>query len=446
MTQNTPPAPASTSPSTPPASESLNTPRMRRILTSSFVGSAIEYYDFLLYATAAALVFNQVFFVNLNPVWATFASFGTLAAGYLARPLGGAIFGHFGDRLGRKRMLVLSMLLMGFATTAMGLLPTTAAIGMAAPALLIGLRVIQGIAVGGEWGGAMLIALEQAPGGKRGFAASFANMGAPAGATLATLAMSVATLLPDEHFFSWGWRIPFLISAVLVVIALVIRLKISESPLFQQFEQEADRRRMPILDVLTRYPRQLGLGVLAGIAQFTMAGMVTVWAVSEAVAHGADKTGVLNAKAIAAAAMLVATIVSARLCDRYGRRRIMLIGIAAGIAAAYPILMLVQTGTVAGYATAVILGQIIQGFMFGPLGAFIAEMFPTRVRYTGSSIAYQASSTLGAGFTPMLAAGVLAATSGIAVLGGLWMAVLIVCGLAVLFGPEGHRRQLADIR
>jgi MFS family permease len=446
MTQTMPPTSSSTSPSTPPVSESLNTPHMRRILTSSFVGSAIEYYDFLLYATAAALVFNQVFFVGLDPVWATFASFGTLAAGYLARPLGGAIFGHFGDRLGRKKMLVLSMLMMGFATTAMGLLPTTAAIGMAAPVLLITLRVIQGIAVGGEWGGAMLIALEQAPGGKRGFAASFANMGAPAGATLATLAMSAATLLPDEQFLSWGWRIPFLISAVLVVIAMVIRLKISESPLFQQFEHEADRRRMPILEVFTQYPKQLGLGVLAGIAQFTMAGMVTVWAVSEAVSLGADKTGVLNAKAIAAAAMLIATIVSARLCDRYGRRRIMLIGIGAGIAAAYPILMLVQTGTVTGYATAVIIGQVIQGFMFGPLGAFIAEMFPTRVRYTGSSIAYQASSTIGAGFTPMLAAGVLAATSGVAVLGGLWMAVLGVCALAVLLAPEGHRRQLADIR
>ncbi|HXD27515.1 MAG TPA: MFS transporter [Arthrobacter sp.] len=429
----------------PEVATSLNTPHMRRILASSFIGSAVEYYDFLLYATAAAVVFNKVFFVDLSAGWATFASFGTLAAGYAARPLGGAIFGHFGDRLGRKKMLILSMTMMGIATTAIGLLPTATAIGVLAPALLITLRVLQGIAVGGEWGGAMLIALEQAPNGKRGFAASFANMGAPAGAALATLAMSAATLLPDAQFLAWGWRIPFLFSAALVALALVIRLKVSESPLFQQFEQEADRRRLPILEVFTRHPRQLGLGILAGIAQFTMAGMVTVWAVSEAVANGADKTGVLNAKALAAAAMLVATIISARLCDRFGRKRILLAGILAGMASVVPILHLVGTGTVAGYATAVILGQAIQGFMFGPLAAFIAEMFPTRVRYTGSSIAYQASSTLGAGFTPMIAAGIMAATTGTTVLGMGWIGVLAICAIAVLLAPEGRDRDLTSI-
>ncbi|HSN35458.1 MAG TPA: MFS transporter [Arthrobacter sp.] len=430
----------------PPVAEtSLNTPHMRRILASSFVGSAVEYYDFLLYATAAAVVFNKVFFANLDPGWATFASFGTLAAGYAARPIGGAIFGHYGDRLGRKKMLILSMVIMGVATTAMGLLPTAATIGVLAPVLLITLRVIQGIAVGGEWGGAMLIALEQAPKAKRGFAASFANMGAPAGAALATLAMSAATLLPDEQFLSWGWRIPFLLSAALVALALIIRLKVSESPLFQKLEHEAERRRMPIIEVFTHHPKQLSLGILAGIAQFTMAGMVTVWAVSEAVAQGADKTGVLNAKALAAVAMLLATIVSARLCDRFGRKKILLIGILAGMAAAFPILNLVETGTVSGYATAVILGQAIQGFMFGPLAAFIAEMFPTRVRYTGSSIAYQASSTLGAGFTPMIAAGIMAVTAGGVILGTGWIAVLAVCAVAVLIAPEGRKRDLSSI-
>lgn len=438
MTHDTTTAPAV-------AETSLNTPNMRRILASSFVGSAVEYYDFLLYATAAAVVFNKVFFVNLDAGWATFASFGTLAAGYAARPIGGAIFGHFGDRLGRKKMLILSMVMMGLATTAMGLLPSAATIGVMAPVLLITLRVVQGIAVGGEWGGAMLIALEQAPKGKRGFAASFANMGAPAGAALATLAMSAATLLPDEQFLAWGWRIPFLLSAALVALALVIRLKVSESPLFQNLEREADRRRMPILEVFTRHPRQLSLGILAGVAQFTMAGMVTVWAVSEAVANGADKTGVLNAKALAAVAMLLATIVSARLCDRFGRKNILLIGIVAGIAAAFPILNLVESGTVGGYATAVILGQGIQGFMFGPLAAFIAEMFPTRVRYTGSSIAYQASSTIGAGFTPMIAAGIMAVTAGGVILGTGWIAVLTICAIAVLMAPEGRKRELTDI-
>ncbi|GAA2199867.1 MFS transporter [Sinomonas flava] len=434
-----------TAPTSPAAGTSLNTPQMRRILASSFVGSAVEYYDFLLYAMAAAVVFNKVFFANLDAGWATFASFGTLAAGYAARPIGGAIFGHFGDRLGRKKMLILSMLMMGLATTAIGLLPTAAAIGVLAPALLVTLRVIQGIAVGGEWGGAMLIALEQAPSGKRGFAASFANMGAPAGAALSTLVMSAMTLLPKAEFLGWGWRVPFLLSAVLVGLALVIRLKVAESPLFQKLEHAAESRRLPIVEVFSRYPRELLLTVLAGVAQFTMAGMVTVWAVSEAVEKGADQTGVLNAKAVAAAAMLATTIVSARMCDRFGRKRILVAGIVAAIAAVFPILWLIGMGTVAGYAVAVILGQAIQGFLFGPLGAFIAEMFPTRVRYTGSSIAYQVSSTIGAGFTPMIAAGIIAATSSTTVLGIAWAAALVVCGVGILLAREGRTRDLASI-
>lgn len=430
---------------TAPRAASLNTPHMRRILASSFVGSAVEYYDFLLYAMAAAVVFNKVFFANLDAGWATFASFGTLAAGYAARPIGGAIFGHFGDRLGRKKMLILSMLMMGLATTAIGFLPTAAAIGVLAPALLVTLRVVQGVAVGGEWGGAMLIALEQAPSGKRGFAASFANMGAPAGAALSTLIMSAMTLLPKAEFLAWGWRVPFLLSAVLVGLALVIRLKVSESPLFQALEQEADSRRLPLLEVVSKHPRELALAVLAGVAQFTMAGMVTVWAVSEAVGKGANQTGILNAKALAAAAMLATTIVSAKLCDRFGRKRILLVGIVAAIASVFPILGLVGTGTVVGYAVAVILGQAIQGFLFGPLGAFIAEMFPTRVRYTGSSVAYQTSSTLGAGFTPMIAAGIVAATSSATLLGAAWVGVLVVCGAGILLSREGRTRNLATI-
>ncbi|MGD7001627.1 MFS transporter [Corynebacterium halotolerans] len=432
---------------TPPEQKdaSLNTPHMRRILTSSFLGSAIEYYDFLLYATSAAIVFHQVFFVNLSPVMAAFASFGTLAAGYLARPLGGMIFGHFGDRLGRKKMLVLSMVLMGVATTSMGLLPSAASIGVLAPMLLITLRIVQGISVGGEWGGAMLIALEQAPGGKRGFAASFANMGAPAGAALATVAMSIATLLPDEQFLAWGWRVPFLLSALLVAIAMVVRLRVQESPLFQQFEEKADKRRMPVAEVFRFHPRQLTLGVLAGIAQFTMAGMVTVWAVSEAVANGADKTGVLNAKALAAFVMLLTTIISARLCDRIGRKKVLAAGMILTIIAVFPILYLTSLGTVSGYAVAVILGQGLQGVMFGPLGAFIAELFPTKVRYTGSSVAFQTASTVGAGFSPMVATAVMASAGGMFLLGGIWIGVLALCLLGVLISVDSSRKNLAHI-
>lgn len=426
--------------------DSLNTKHMRRILASSFIGSAIEYYDFLLYATAAAIVFSQVFFTDLGPGMAAFASFGTLAAGYVARPLGGALFGHFGDRIGRKKVLVLSMMLMGVATTLIGLLPSTEQIGIAAPILLISLRVVQGLAVGGEWGGAMLMGLEHAPAKKRGFAASFANMGAPAGALLATLAVSLFTLLPDEQFFSWGWRVPFLVSIVLVSVGLVIRLKVAETPLFQELSTKAESKKIPFTEVLTRYPRNLILGIIAGTSVYTIAGMVTVWAVSYAVEAGADKTGVLNAKAAAAFGMVTTTMIGARLSDRFGRKPVMLTGVVAAALCAFPILWLVDSGTVVGFTVAVILGQALQGLIFGPFGAFTAELFPTRVRYTGASLAYQSASTFGAGFTPAIAAGLVVAAGGsLSLLGGVWVLAFVAAAVAIVLTKEGRTRDLGDI-
>ncbi len=430
-----------------PANESLNTKHMRRILASSFIGSAIEYYDFLLYATAAAIVFGQVFFTDLGPGMAAFASFGTLAAGYVARPLGGAIFGHFGDRVGRKTVLIVSMMTMGVATTLIGLLPTTEQIGVIAPILLITLRVVQGLAVGGEWGGAMLMALEHSPDKKRGFAASFANMGAPAGALLATLAVSLFTMLPDGQFLAWGWRVPFLISIVLVTVGLVIRLKVSETPLFQQLEAKADSKKIPLTEVLTKHPKNLVLGIIAGTSVYTIAGMVTVWAVSYAVDAGADKTGVLNAKALAAFGMVITTMVGARLSDRFGRKPVMLTGVIAAAICAFPILWLVDSGTVVGFTVAVVLGQALQGLIFGPFGAFTAELFPTRVRYTGASLSYQSASTFGAGFTPAIAAGLLVIGGGsLTLLGSVWIIAFIAAAVAILLTKEGRTQDLAGMK
>ena len=430
-----------------PANESLNTKHMRRILASSFIGSAIEYYDFLLYATAAAIVFGQVFFTDLGPGMAAFASFGTLAAGYVARPLGGAIFGHFGDRVGRKTVLIVSMMTMGVATTLIGLLPTTAQIGVIAPILLITLRVVQGLAVGGEWGGALHMALEHSPDKKRGFAASFANMGAPAGALLATLAVSLFTLLPDGQFLAWGWRVPFLISIVLVTVGLIIRLKVSETPLFQQLEAKADSKKIPLTEVLTKHPKNLVLGIIAGTSVYTIAGMVTVWAVSYAVDAGADKTGVLNAKALAAFGMVITTMIGARLSDRFGRKPVMLTGVIAAALCAFPILWLVDSGTVVGFTVAVVLGQALQGLIFGPFGAFTAELFPTRVRYTGASLSYQSASTFGAGFTPAIAAGLLVIGGGsLTLLGSVWIVAFIAAAVAILLTKEGRTQDLAGMK
>lgn len=424
---------------------SLRTPQMRRILASSFLGSAIEFYDFMLYASAAALVFGPVFFAGLDPALATIASFATLAAGYVARPLGGVVFGHFGDRLGRKGVLVTTMLLMGIATALIGVLPTYAQIGAAAPMLLVTLRVIQGFAVGGEWGGAMLIALEHSPGGRRGFAASFANLGAPAGSILSAGMLGLFSLMPSEAFLSWGWRIPFLLSIVLVLIGLFVRLKVVESPLFVGFDREAEQRRVPLVQVLVKSPWVLLLGTFVAISQLTISGMASVWGLSHATAQGVDPTFALNAKVASAVAMFITAIIAAQLSDRFGRRIVIAVGIGAAILFAYPLLMLVDSGENWSFAVAVVVGQGIQGIILGPLGAFLAELFPTAVRFTGSSLAFQGASAIGAGFTPIIAGSLVASAGGLPLLGMVWIGVLILCAVAVFVVPEGSRRDLANI-
>ncbi len=422
--------------------QSLNTRDMRRILASSFIGSAIEYYDFILYATAAALVFNHVFFSDLGDGMALFVSFATLAAGYVSRPFGGIVFGHFGDRLGRKKMLVLSMLIMGAGTMLIGMLPTTAQVGLAAPIALVLLRVVQGIAVGGEWGGAALMALEHAPQARRGFAAAFANGGSPAGAILATLVVSATSALTGDAFLEWGWRIPFLLSAVLIVLGMVIRLKVAETPSFQRLEQQAEQSRqgLPLMEVLRQHPRAVILALFAAMSFYCCQALLTMWGVSAAVGNGVDQEGVLNVKALGALVTLFVTFWAARTSDRIGRRRMLAIGGVAGIIAAYPLLLLMTNGTLWGFAVAILIGNgVIQAMLYGPIGAYIAEQFPARVRYTGASLAYQGASTLGAGFTPMIATGLMLVGGTLAV-AGFWIAVLALGLVAVLLTTEGTRR------
>lgn len=438
--KTTAPAPIETS----AISTSLNTSMMRRILASSFLGSMIEFYDFILFATASSIVFSQVFFVDLDPGLGLFLSFTILAVGYVARPLGGVVFGHFGDRLGRKGVLVLSMMLMGGTTVAIGLLPPTAVIGVAAPILLTLFRVVQGLAVGGEWGGAMLIALEHAPKERRGFAASFANMGGPAGAVLATIVMSIFTMLPDEQFIAWGWRIPFLLSAVLVLIGLVVRLKVQESPLFAKLEEKAEERKTPIVEVITKYPKNLILGIIAGMSSYTVQGIMTVWAIAYVINQGLDATHVLWVKALGAASTVVVVWFASRLSDRYGRRPIMMLGMALGAVAAFPIMFMLDLGSLWAFALALIITQgFVQGTIFGPFGAFCAELFPTRIRYTGSSLVYQASSTLGAGFTPMIVSGLVALVGGsLWLVAVVWISVFLIAILATRFVKEGRDADL----
>lgn len=421
---------------------------MGRILFSSFLGSAIEFYDLMLYASAASLVFGPVFFSQMSPGLALFASFGTMAAGYLARPLGGLIFGPIGDRAGRKTVLVTTLVLMGLASTLIGLLPSYATIGAAAPVLLIMLRVVQGIAVGGEWGGSMLVALEHAPGHRRGFAASFANLGGPAGTVSATAILGLFALLPDEAFYSWGWRIPFIISLGLVAVGLFVRLKIAETPVFEEMAQTRAAKATPIRDVFTQYPKALTLAALGGIAPYVTQGIFVVWSTAFVVDHGMDRSLALNLHIVSSLGLMVSIALTARLSDRFGRRPVMLTGVVSGLILAFPLMALLATAEFWGVLLSILLAQtLIQGLIFGPFAAFTAEVFPTRIRYTGASLSYQTAATLGAGLTPMIAALLynLSGHTSTTLITLFFMATLVLSGLAIWATREGSRLRLESL-
>ena len=392
----------------------------RTVIASSYLGSTIEYYDFLLYATAAAVVFPKVFFSGMDDWVGVVAAYGTFAAGYVARPLGGIIFGHFGDKLGRKGMLIVSMLVMGLASALIGLVPGASVAGPWGAVMLVVLRVFQGIAVGGEWGGAALMALEHSESGKRGFAASFVNAGAPSGAVLGTLIMGAFSALPNSQFLAWGWRVPFLLSFVLLAVGMFVRLKVSESPIFKAaIEQEraaeqervartADNRAatkpvIPLLQVLRR-PKTLIFTMLAGAAGFALQVVLATFAVTFAVSKGADRQGVLYAFAAASFISIAFVILGGRLSDKFGRRPVMIGGLVLFIAYLVPMFQLLSSNNILLVFVAFTVGLMIHSTLFGPLAAFVSEQFGTTSRYTGASLGYQLATLLGAGFTPGIVA------------------------------------------
>ncbi|HJF15947.1 MAG TPA: MHS family MFS transporter [Enteractinococcus helveticum] len=421
---------------------------LRRIQFSSFLGTAIEYYDFILYATAAGIVFNRVFFVGLDEHVALILSFATLAAGYAARPLGGLIFGHLGDRLGRKTILVVTVLIMGIASTLMGLLPTAHQIGAFAPALLVSLRIIQGIAVGGEWGGAMLLAFESAPRKKRGFAAAFAYMGAPAGTIIGTLALSGFSLLPEDQFLSWGWRVPFIFSAVLMLLGLFIRMKVSESEVFKELAKKPAPKKVPVAELVINHPtkllRAIGSGLSGQMAQGLMGAWAIAFAVQQAVLHQSE---VLNLKAIGGVFTITFVVIAARLSDRLGRRKVLIWGNLVGIVLAFPVMWLLEMGSAMAFMLAIILGlSLVQGFTAGPYGAYAGELFPTHVRYSGASIGYQFAALLGAGFTPMMATALVAAGGGsLYLVAILWISFTAVSLVSLLFSQDASKREIHEL-
>ncbi|KUN73377.1 MFS transporter [Streptomyces canus] len=426
----------------PTASE--RTRQLRRVALSGLLGTAVEFYDFLVYGTVAALVFGELFFPGADPAVGTIAAFGTFAAGYVARPIGGIVFGHFGDRLGRKNMLLLTMGLMGGASFLIGLLPTYDTIGVWAPVLLITLRVVQGIAIGGEWGGATLMVVEHAGEKRRGLWSSFTQMGAPLGSLISATVVALVSTLPKDQFAAWGWRVPFLLSVLLLGVGLFVRLKVVESPLFAEVKKDRAESRLPILDVLRR-PRPVLLACGVGIGAFTAQSLLTSYLIAYATGIGYPRPQVLTALTVSAAVALVVLPCASALSDRIGRRPVVLTGAILSAATAFPVLALIDSKSSGALILAVVIGHgISQSLMYGPLGALFSEMFGTKVRYTGASLGYQGATLVGAGFSPMIA-GSLVASSG----NGTPVALLLCGGslitaLTVWFVRETSRTSLGE--
>ncbi|GAA0456353.1 MFS transporter [Actinoplanes capillaceus] len=379
-----------------------------KVVFASLVGTAVEWYDFFLYGSAAALVFGALFFPSSDPVTGTLLSFGTYALGFVARPLGGIVFGHFGDRVGRKKMLVVSLFVMGLATVAIGLLPTYASIGVAAPILLLACRLAQGFAVGGEWGGAVLMAAEHGDDARRGFWSSWPQAGVALGNLLATgILWLLALVQSDEAFKAWGWRIPFLLSAVLVLVGLWVRLSIEESPVFKQAREKlADRTHQPLLEVIRRYPREVLIAMGMRLAENIGYYLVTVISITYLTTYAgsaADKSMILSALLIGSGVQFFVIPLVGALSDRVGRRPLYLIG-AAGLAVwMYVFFDLIGSRDSGKIAIAVVVGLLLHTLMYAPQAAFFSELFGTSVRYTGASVGYQLASILAGALAPIIA-------------------------------------------
>jgi metabolite-proton symporter len=387
---------------------------VNKVVVASLIGTTIEWYDFFLYGTAAALVFNQLFFPTSDPLTGTMLAFTTYALGFVARPIGGVFFGHFGDRIGRKSMLVITLTLMGLATFLIGAMPTYATLGIGAAVILTVLRLVQGFALGGEWGGAVLMAAEYGETKRRGLRASLPQAGVPLGLLLSTAVLSgVSATTTDDQFLSWGWRVPFLLSILLVAVGLWVRLTVAESPVFQAAQAEAAaaaarRDTPPFFEVISRYRREVLVAMGARIAENVSYYVFTVFVLVYIAGHlKMDKQIGLNALLVAAVVHLVSIPAWAYLSDRYGRRPVYLLG-AIGVGVwAFVFFVLLDAKTAGLVTLAIAGGLILHAAMYGPQAAFFSELFGTKVRYTGASVGYQLASVVAGSVAPLIAAALL---------------------------------------
>jgi MHS family shikimate/dehydroshikimate transporter-like MFS transporter len=413
---------------------------IRNVVAASFIGTTIEWYDFFLYGTAAALVFGKLFFPEAEPLVGTLLAFSTYAVGFAARPLGGIVFGHFGDRIGRKSMLVLSLLIMGIATVLIGCLPTYATLGVFAPILLVVLRFAQGIGVGGEWGGAVLMSVEHAPKGRRGFFGSWPQMGVPAGLLLSTLVFALVQGATSEAaFLNWGWRVPFLASAILVIVGLIIRLKLAESPAFERVKETKTEANRPIVDVVRKYPREVLTAMGMRVAENGAFYILTVFTLAYGEEElGLPKSTMLTGVIIAAALGLLTVPLWGALSDRIGRRPLYLAGAIITTLWAFPLFGLLDTKTPILIWLAIVVGvNFGHDLMYGPQAAYFSELFGTRVRYSGASLGYQLASVFAGGFAPLIATALLAA--GGSNLVALYVVVMgLISVVATLYARETY--------
>jgi len=444
----------------PPAkSETPSRATIVKVVSASMAGTTVEWYDFFLYGVAAALVFPKVFFPASDPAVGVLLALGTFAIGFIARPIGGLVFGHYGDILGRKKLLVISLLMMGLSTFLIGLLPGYATIGVAAPIILIALRLVQGFGLGGEWGGAVLIVSEYGDKERRGFWASWPQAGVPLGQLMANgLLALLAFVQTEETFLSWGWRIPFLMSAVLVLIGLFIRLSIEESPVFRQAQEQAaadaatnpagTRSHMPIVEVFKKYPREvftaMGARFAENVSYYIFTVVIVTYLTKNPPSHTASSSFVLNAVLIGAVVHFVTIPIWGALSDRFGRKPLYLFG-AVGVAVwSFVFVFLIDTKSFPLTVVAVVGGLLFHGAMYGPQAAFLSELFGTKVRYSGVSVGYQLASIVAGGLAPLVAVALYTGFgTGYAIAVYVAVSALITI-LAVGTYSETRNRDLAD--
>jgi MFS family permease len=403
--------------------------KVLRARAASMVGTMAEAYDFALYGAAAGIVFPRLFFGTLPPATGALLAFIILLGGYLVRPLGGVVFGHFGDRYGRRKVLFITLILMGSSTFAMGLLPPTDQVGLAAPIILVVLRLLQGLAYGGEWAGATLMSMEHSPKHQRGFGASIAAAGGPAGSLMAAFILGLVAMLPEEQFLSWGWRLPFLLSMLVVMFGLWLRVGVDESP---EFVEDANthngRDEAPLLKVLKLYPRQVIGGVLVGTGALFIQGLLAAFMIPYLVGKGdIDRSTAFMLFSLSSLLQIFALPFFAAMSDKYGRKRWLVAANAGSVLLIWPVFLLFDSGSVPLIGLAFAVGNaVIISATFGPFGAYISESFEVRSRYTGVSLSFQIAAMLGAGMAPVLAQTLVGEQ------GSIFPVVLIISGLLTI--------------